>query len=92
MPEPRVVFVDYPGVDPCQLDNPICVQTCPVRGRWRDEDCPYFPQDTLRQAISHGFTEKRDDSAYPVEWLDRWVVVCYGNRVCIRFGWGKAER
>jgi len=87
MSEPRVVFVDYPAVDPCQPDNPVCVQTCPARGRWWDEDCPYFPQDNLRQAILHGFTEKREESAYPAGWLDQWVVICYGKHVCLRFGW-----
>ena len=79
-----VIFVDHPEVDPRKQDNPICVQTCPIRGRFQDERCPQLPVATLREAILLGYTKRRDEAFYPGDWLEAWVVVCYGLNVCLR--------
>ncbi len=85
MSEARIIFVDHPDVDPCEEDNPVCAQTCIVRGRYRDDGgCFLTVMPTLRYAIQCGYTEKRDEAAYPTEWLDERLLICYKGRGYLR--------
>lgn len=85
MSEPHIIFVDHPDVDPCEQDNPICVQTCLVRGRYRDDGgCFLTAMPTLRYAILCGYTAERDEAAYPTEWLDKRLLICYKGHGYLR--------
>lgn len=87
----RIIFVDYPEVDPCKQDNSICVQTCPIRGRYRDDRCPYFGRSTLRDAILCGYTRKKDEAEYPSKWLDKWTIICYAGHAFVHLNSAEEE-
>lgn len=85
MSKPRIIFVDHPDVNPCEEDNPVCAQTCPVRGRYRnDGGCFLTAMPTLRYAIKCGYTEQKEESAYPLEWLDERLLICYKRHGYLR--------
>lgn len=78
-------FVDHPHVDPCEEDNPICVETCVVRARYRDDGhCFLTVMPTLRYAMSCGYTAKHHEAAYPTEWPDRRVSICCKGHAYLR--------
>lgn len=78
MSEPQIIFVDYPDIDPCEEDNPLCVQHCLPRARFTDDGCfSYFPgHQTLREAIPWGFVKGQSEDDYPAEWLDKRLRAC----------------
>jgi hypothetical protein len=81
----QIIFVDHPDVDPCEEDNPVCAQTCVVRARYRDDGgCFLTDMPTLRYAILCGYTEKRNETAYPAAWLDERTLICRKGHAFLR--------
>lgn len=84
MPEPTVVFVDYPGVAPLQQDNPLCLVTCRAQGCFGGEPCVRRALPSLRRAIEFGYTKASSPAAYPPAWLERAVQVCHCGLVLLK--------